>query len=129
VTTSAPQNKVILLEKENQAIRESAEEQMQALEDECEGRILTAQAEMDRVLADSRVLKVTQSRTYSSSVRLLIAANSYQEDRDTILAKARELDTYCTGVENELSALKSSYETTLQRLRQTEAEVRLLIAS
>lgn len=45
-------------------------------------------------------------------------------ERDNILAKAKELDTYCTRVENELVELKSSHETTLQKLNHYESEVR-----
>lgn len=66
----------MLLERENQAVRESAEEQMQALEDEYEGRIMTVQTEMDRVLADSRVVKVTKDIT--SFVGEVAVVNNYE---------------------------------------------------
>lgn len=49
---------------------------MQALEDEYEGRIMTVQTEMDRVLADSRVVKVTKDIT--SFVGEVAVVNNYE---------------------------------------------------
>lgn len=96
------QTKISLLEIENNNLQNSNREDISSIQEEYEERILVTQAEMDRVLEENRKLR---------------------SDKDDILSKAQELDSYCTGVENELAKLKVEHEKVLTRLETVESEV------
>lgn len=106
---------------------EKLQERVQALHEEYEDQLLVSRSEMDRVIAENQALKVLHSfLTQTLSANKFSFEYECQEEKESILVKARELDTYCVTIEGQFAKLQAEFESSVAAVTPLQEEVPFL---